>query len=112
MCRKNDKINIICIRPSSDYYNNSSDTDYPSKSLFFTIGDFIFQSKTSSILFTLVLGFVLGYNVFFNENSNVSSIEDARSYLDGKTFMSTPREDIWYKLSFSDGNCKLQIGRP
>lgn len=113
--QEDDKIQIINITPSSDYsYNNGSDNDYPSKSLFFTIGDFIFQSKTSTILFTFVLGFVLilGYNVFFNENSNVSSTDDARSYLDGKTFISTPRGDIWYKLSFSGGNCRLQIGRP
>jgi hypothetical protein len=112
--QEDDKINIISITSSSDYYNNSSDNNYPSKSLFFTIGDFIFETAIGKFIgfCTLCILIFIGFNVFFKGNSNVSSIEDARSYLDGKTFMSTPRGDIWYKLSFSGGNCRLQIGRP
>lgn len=112
---EDDKINIINIISSSEYsYNNSSDNNYPSESLFFTIGDF-FLGSTARALATTFFSFILlviGYNIFFGENSNVSSIEDGRSYLNGKTFIATPRGGLWYKLSFTESSCKLLSGVP
>ena len=34
--------------------------------------------------------------------SNISSIEEAKNYISGKTFTATPSGEMWYKVSFSN----------
>jgi hypothetical protein len=47
-----------------------------------------------------------------SDGSGVSSVTDANKYLNGKTFIATPRGNVWYKLSFSENSCKLLTGVP
>lgn len=106
---EDDKINILSITSSCDYSYNSNS----SNSLFSIIVGFFFETTIGKVLgFSgAFLVLFISINTFFGQRE-ITSIDDARSYLDGKTFISTPRGDIWYKLSFSGSNCRLQIGRP
>jgi len=36
--------------------------------------------------------------------SNISSADDAKKYIDGKTFIATPSGKLWYKVTFSNGS--------
>lgn len=46
--------------------------------------------------------------------SNISSIEEAKSYIDGKTFIATPsgEREMWYKASFSGNSFTLWTSTP
>lgn len=42
----------------------------------------------------------------------ISSIEDAKNYIKGKTFIGTPSGSIWYKLQFSGGTVSVWKALP
>jgi len=44
--------------------------------------------------------------------TKISSIEDAKNYINGKTFIGTPSGSIWYKLVFSGGNASVWKALP
>jgi len=46
------------------------------------------------------------------QQAKISSIEDAKSFLNGKTFIATPSGDLWYKLQFSGGTASLWKALP
>jgi hypothetical protein len=44
--------------------------------------------------------------------SSISSVEDAKKYIDGKIFIGNPSNDLWYKLEFSGGRASLWSAMP
>ena len=44
--------------------------------------------------------------------SRISSVEDAKSYIDGKTFIATPSGQLWYKVSFVGNSFTLWTATP
>jgi hypothetical protein len=46
--------------------------------------------------------------------STISSIEEAKAFIEGKTFMATPAgaDNLWFKASFSNGSFTLYTATP
>jgi len=44
--------------------------------------------------------------------SSISSAEEAKNYIEGKTFTATPSGNMWYKVSFSNGSYTLWTALP
>jgi hypothetical protein len=44
--------------------------------------------------------------------TSISSVEDAKNYISGKTFIGNPSNDLWYKLEFSGGTASLWSAMP
>lgn len=104
--KENDDVVIISMRPASDYsYSDKSKDSDSSKSLFFTIGNFIFESRIGSFIFWGVLVFI-GFIVISNWNKDTSDggligtwIGTVNNYNNTKTHYTITIE--------SNGSCKI-----
>jgi len=96
--RENDDVVIINIALSSDYpQNDKSNDNHLSKSLFFTIGDFIFESKIGSFIFWGILG-LIGFIVISNWNKepSISNSERITEVEQKDERNSITRKDTYY----------------
>ena len=45
-------------------------------------------------------------------SAKISSIEDTQKHINGKTYMATPRGDVWFKITFEGDNFTLWKALP
>jgi hypothetical protein len=69
--------------------------------------------KKRNFLSIAVLALFIGLAVASSDDpSSISSVDEAKEYIDGKTFIATPTDAVWTKVTFSGNSFSLWMVAP